>query len=197
MAKKDKKDLTPAQSHEYMQELLDLQKEEADLKCKMDKAAEVHKSAKANHDAKRDEMMKMLEGLNQELPLFDKPNDAPWPFPLTEDVHEATLANVAADPVVLSLSIGLVKQVRTELQAFTLKEIETAIGGSVKLNSAEQDKAKLKLADKLGGSNTWKLLRAIHSFTGNRKKKAAPKEAKKPKAKKADPVPVSEVPKQE
>lgn len=186
MAKKQK-DMTPAQSHEVMQELLELQKEEADLKRKMDKAAEHHKNAKANHDAKSDEIMALLEALNQELPLFDKPHDAPWPFPVPEDTREATLANIAADPVVQGLTIGLVKQVRAELKAFTLGDIEKAIGGSDKLNAAEQDKAKIKLADKIGGNSTWKLLRAIHSFTGNRKKKT---EAKK--TKKADPVPVSE-----
>lgn len=191
MAKKQK-DMTPAQSHEVMQELLELQKEEADLKRKMDKAAEHHKNAKANHDAKSDEIMKLLEALNQELPLFDKPHDAPWPFPVPEDTREATLANMAADPVVLGLTIGMVKLIRSELKGFTLGEIEKAVGGHVKLNTADEEKAKLKLAEKIGGNNTWKLLRAIHSFTGNRKKKAAAKEKKATKHKKADPVPVTE-----
>lgn len=82
MAKKQK-DMTPAQSHEVMQELLELQKEEADLKRKMDKAAEHHKNAKANHDAKSDEIMALLEALKKTEAKKTKKAD---PVPVSEPV---------------------------------------------------------------------------------------------------------------
>lgn len=170
--------MTPDQCKEHIDELLEMQVEEAELGRKALKAQEAFKSAKAAHDLKQEEIMKHLSELNQELPLFDQPDDCPFPFPLPEGVHDATLANVAADPTVLGLSIGIVKSVRDAIGASTLGAVEKFLGADKPLKVEQSNKAKKELGKKLGATQTVKLLRAIASFTTGRKAKSGKAEAK-------------------
>lgn len=178
-APKVKQDLTPIECKEHLDEVLEMEAEVHDLEAKMNKAHENFKDHKGRYEVKRDELLNYLKGLNEEHPLFDDKNtiDIPFPFPVPDDCKEATLANVAADPVVLGLSVSVVKSVREKINCSTLGQVEKWLNAGEKMQPAEQTKAKKKLGDILGPNSAMKLLRAIASFTGNRTKQK-PKKGK-------------------
>lgn len=174
------KELTPVQCQEQLDELMEMQQEERELRDKRDKAQETYKSLKDQHEVQEGKIIQHLDGLNQELPLFDNPEDIPFPFPLpNDDIRAATLANVAADSQVLGLSITVVKAVKEKLSVGTLGELEKHLGAAGTLFVDQITKAKKELAKKIGPSQAQKLLRAVASFTGGRT-------AKSPAAKKKD-----------
>jgi hypothetical protein len=174
------KEMTPEQAKEQLDEVLELQAEEKELRDKMEKAHARHKEAKEAHDAKEAEIIRHLEGLNQELPLFDTaPEDVPWPFPLSGDVLEATLADVAADPLVVGLSITVVKAVREKLSATNLRGLQKALGGETRMGVDAMTKAKRDLSRKLGPAQALNVLRGVASFTAGRNGKTAAAPAKK------------------
>ena len=71
--------LTPDQSHEYMQELLELQLEENELKENRDRLSDKATEAKKAHEAKEKEIISHIKSINQKLPLFDEgPEQVPW-----------------------------------------------------------------------------------------------------------------------
>ncbi|MBL8824864.1 MAG: hypothetical protein JNJ77_19920 [Planctomycetia bacterium] len=177
-----KQQMTPDQSKEHLDQLLELRLEASELGVKASKAHEVYKDAKEKFELKEKEIQQHLEELNQELPLFDKPEEVPFPFPLPDGVADATLANVAADPVVLGLSIGIVKTVRDEINCFTLGQLQHFLNAKETLSPDKQKEAKLKLGKRIGPNAAWKLFRAVASYTGSRKKTTG---------KKADPVPAA------
>lgn len=176
-----KQDLSPVECKEHLDEVLEMELEVNDLERKMEKAHENYKDHKSRFELKRDELMQYLKGLNEEHPLFDEKNtiDIPWPFPVPEDTKEATLANVAADPVVLGLSVSVVKTVREKISCNTLGQLQDYLGAGSKLSETEQNKRKVKLGKDIGPNGAMKVLRAVASFLGNRAKTKKPK-AEKP-----------------
>ncbi len=187
------KEMTLEQAKEQLDEVLELQAEEKELREKMEKAHARHKEAKEAHDAKEAEIIRHLEGLNQELPLFDSaPEDIPWPFPLTGSVLDATLADVAADPLVLGLSITVVKAVREKLSVTNLRGLQKALGSDSKLSVDAMTKAKKDLSRKIGPAQALNVLRGITSFVAGRNGKtaaatAAPAKKAETNGKHADP----------
>lgn len=190
MPKKSKNDMTPAQSKEELSQLLEMQLEEADLKSKLDKVTEAHKEAKAKWQLKADEILDHLRELNVELPLFDKPEETPWPFPVPDYCFDATLGNIAVEPNVEGLTTGIVKHVREAYGTFTLGGLQKQLNASEKMSNDQMTKAKKAMGERLGANSAVKLLRAIASFTGSRKKKPEGKKADK----KPDPIPVEKAP---
>lgn len=184
-ALKVKEDLSPVQCKEHLDEILEMEAEVHELEGKMNKAHENFKDHKGRYEVKRDELLQYLTGLNEEHPLFDDKNtiDIPFPFPLPDGVADATLANVAADPVVLGLSVSVVKSCREKLSCNTLGQLEKWLGAGSKLTPEQQTKAKKKLGDLLGPNSAMKLLRAVASFTGNRTKQQTKQQPKKKAAK--------------
>lgn len=172
------KDLTPVQCQEHMDELLEMQSDEKTLRDQRDKAHEKYTDLKKQHEVKEGEIIKHIEGLNEEHPLFDDPVDVPWPFPLTcGEFRDATLANVAADTTVLGLSISVVKAVKEVLGAGTLGELEKYLKAETVLDVDAMTKGKRNLANRIGPAQALNLLRAVHSFTGGRTKTPAKKKA--------------------
>lgn len=167
--------MSPVQSKEHLDSLLELQLEEADAKRKADQCQEAYKDAKAKHELKEKEILDMLAKLNEELPLFEQSEEVPFPFPCDEKVHETTLANLAADPIVIGITIGMVKHIRSELGIFTLGQLQTYLKADKELTPDQQKKTKLMLGEKLGPNTTWALLRGIASYVGTRKKTATSK----------------------
>jgi hypothetical protein len=167
-----KQDLSPIECKEHLDEVLEMESEVDELETKMDKAQELYKDAKSKFELKRDEVRTYLKGLNEEHPLFDEKNtvDIPWAFPLPDDTHEATLANVAADPVVLGLSVSMVKSIREKIQVSTLGQLEKHMKADKKLTPEQQSKAKQQIGKELGPNLAMRVLRAVASFTGNRTK---------------------------
>lgn len=170
---KAKEDLSPIECKEHLDEVLEMQIEVNVLERKMDVSHKAFKEDKERFELKRDELMNYLKGLNEEHPLFDDHNtiDIPFCFPLPDGTQDATLANVAADPQVLGLSVSIVKSVRDKLGGCsTLGQLEKYLKAESKLSPADETRAKKRLADVLGPNQAMKLLRAVASFTGNRSK---------------------------
>jgi hypothetical protein len=171
-ATKAAKDMTPTQAKEHLDELLEMQIEEKELREKAEKAHTAYKSAKDAHEAKEAEIMKEMESLNQELPLFDdNPEQVPWPFPLPEgDILNRTLLDVAADPLVFGLSIGIIKATKEKLNIATLGEMQKHLKAEKGMSVNDQVKAKRAVAKLLGPAASLKLLRAVHTFVQPRRK---------------------------
>lgn len=188
-----KQKLSPIECKEHLDEVLEMQKEVGDLERKMDGSHKVYKEDKDRFELKRDELMQYLKGLNEEHPLFDDHNtvNLPWPFPLPEDCQEATLGNVASDPVVLGLSVSVVKAVRDKIAVNTLGQLQEYFQAGSQLSPAEQTAAKKKLGAAIGPNQAQKVLLAVASFTGGRikgKKKAKEPEPEATVEKKTPPV---------
>ena len=185
-------DLSPVECKEHLDEVLDMEKEVEQLERKMNSSKKIYKDDKASFELKRDELVQYLKGLNEEHPLFDDKNtiDIPWAFPLPKDVLDATLANVAADPVVLGLSVSVVKAVRDKIKASTLGQLQGWLKAGHSFTPKEQTAGKKALAEAIGPSQAQKLLRAVASFVGNRARvkqpAAVPAESGKPAATTAD-----------
>jgi hypothetical protein len=177
-----KQDLSPVECKEHLDDMLEMELEVHELEQKMNKAHENYKEHKGRYEIKRDEMLQTLRGLNEEHPLFDEKNtvDVPWPFPVPEDTAQATLANVAADPVVLGLSVSVVKTVRDKIGCSTLGQLQEYLKAGSKLSADEQTKRKVKLGKDIGANGAMKVLRAVASFLGNRTKGKKGKATEKP-----------------
>lgn len=180
---KAKDDLSPIECKEHLDEVLEMELEVNRRERRMDASHKTFKEDKEQFELKRDELLQYLKGLNEEHPLFDDHNtiDIPFTFPLPDGTHDATLANVAADPQVLGLSVSVVKSVRDKLGGVsTLGQLEQYLKADKVLSPADQTKAKQKLGKDLGPNQAMKLLRAVASFTGNRAKTSGKKGKVKP-----------------
>lgn len=176
---KAKPELTPHQCKEEMDHLLELQKEQAELGIKASRAHDSYKEAKEKLDAKTDEIMKHLAELNEVMPLFDKPEEVPWPFPIPDECKDARLENIAVEPNVLGLTIAIVRHVHDELKVKTLGELQKVLKAEKALKTDERNAAVISLGKRLQPNNAVRLLRAITSFTGHRKKKLPPPRTEK------------------
>lgn len=174
------KTMTPEQSKESLDELRELQLEQADLSRAFAKSTEKHKEAKAALDLKEKEILDHLARLNEELPLFTEPNDVPWPFPLAEGTHQASLGDVACDSTVLGITVGIVKAVRSLIGGYTLGALEKYLNAASPLKIEEVTKRKTELGKKLGANQATMLLRGVHSFTTGRKAKSGKSPEPKP-----------------
>lgn len=166
------KTMTPEQSKESLDELRELQLEQADLARALAKATDKHKEAKGALELKENEILDHLARLNEELPLFESPNDVPWPFPLPEGTHQASLGDVACDSTVLGITVGIVKAARSLIGGYTLGALEKFLNAASPLKIEEVTKRKTELGKKLGANQATMLLRGVHSFTTGRKAKS-------------------------